>query len=281
MKIHNINPNIRYAREHNNFKEAPYVSKCYDCRIFYIRYGSGYVTANGKKYSFSNNYILFFPPETEYKFKVNKNERTSVQVFNFDLSDKYFQVSKHLGTAAKEDFDEKKVPVYELPEEFSHIIVREDFFRLNESLNECIEIFISKSKYYKEIASSILKKALLMLLIEENSLGKNNKLVTSVITYINKSYADASLSNDSIAAHFNYHPYYLNKLVKNFTGKSIHQYIIYYRLRMAKDMLVTTDYDVGTIAWKVGFNSPSHFINTFHRHFDRTPYDYRQARTSY
>ena len=281
MKVYNINPNIRYAREHNNFRGAPYISKCYDCRIFYIRYGSGYVTANGEKYAFSKNYILFFPPQTEYKFKVNPNEKISVQVFNFDLSDKYFQMSRHLGTPSKEDFDEKKIPVYEPPEEFSHIIVREDFFRLNESLSECIEIFISKSKYYKEIASSVLKKSLLMLLIEENSLGKNNKLVTSVIAHISKNYADSSLSNGSIAAHFNYHPYYLNKLVKNFTGKSIHQYIIYYRLRIAKDMLLTTDYDVNTIAWKVGFNSPSHFINTFHRHFDRTPYEYRQARISY
>ena len=69
--------------------------------------------------------------------------------------------------------------------------------------------------------------------------------------------------------------------MKNFTGKTIHQYIIYYRLRMEKDMLLTTDDDVNTIAWKVGFNSPSHFIDTFHRRFGRTPYDYRQANILY
>ncbi|MBO4897602.1 MAG: helix-turn-helix transcriptional regulator [Clostridia bacterium] len=281
MEIYNINPNIRYAREHNNFKGVPYISKCYDCRLFYICSGRGYVVANGKKYNFADNHVLFFPPQTEYRFTVEYDDTTSVQVFNFDLTDKYFGDTKHLGTPPKEKFDKALAPLYELPREFNQIIVREDFFKINDSLNDCIELFIAKTKYYKEIASAILKKALLILLIEENSLGKNNKLITAVMEYINTNYSDVSLSNDTIAAHFNYHPYYLNKLIKNFTGKTIHQYIIFYRLRMAKDMLLTTDDDVNTIAWKVGFNSTSHFINTFHRRFGRTPYEYRQARSGY
>ena len=281
MQVYNINPNIRYAREHKNFRGVPYISKCYDCRVFYICSGSGYVIADGTKYDFAENYILFFPPETEYIFVIEYKESNSVQVFNFDLTDKYFQNTSYLGTPSTDDFDDENVPVYELPDEFGHIIVSEDFFGLNEALGECIDIFISKSKYYKEIASSILKKCLLMLLIEENSLGKNNRLITSVVEYINKNYSEVSLSNGSIAARFNYHPYYLNKLMKNFTGRTIHQYIIYYRLRMAKDMLLTTDQDINTIAWKVGFNSPSHFISTFHRRFGRTPYEYRQANAVY
>ena len=281
MEIYNINPNIRYAREHNNFKGTSYFSKCYDCRIFYICSGKGYVTANGKKYNFADNYILFFPPQTEYRFSVDHLETNSVQVINFDLTDKYFQNTEHLGTPSKDEFDKAKIPGYELPEEFSQIIVREDYFKINDSLNDCIELYISKPKYYKEIASAILKKALLILLTEENSLGKNNRLITSVLSYINKNYSDVSLSNKDIAAHFNYHPYYLNKLIKDFTGKTIHQYIIYYRLRMAKDMLLTTDHDVNTIAWKIGFNSTSHFINTFHRRFGRTPYEYRRTKPGY
>lgn len=277
MEVYNINPNIRYAREHKNFKGVPYVSKCYDCRIFYVCHGKGYVTADGKIYNFADNYILFFPPQTEYKFTIDYCEANSVQVLNFDLCETYFRDTKHLGTPPKEKFEKEKVPVYSLPEEFSGIIVIEDFLKLNELIDECIDIFISKSKYYKEIASSVLKKCLLMLLTEGNSLGKNNKLITSVLEYISNNYADTSLSNKSIADHFNYHPYYLNKLMKNFSGKTMRQYIIYYRLRVAKNMLLTTEYDINTIAWKVGFNSPSHFINTFHRHFGCTPYEYRQT----
>lgn len=281
MEVYNINPNIRYAKEHSNFRGMPYLGKCYDCRIFYICSGTGYVIANGEKYNFAKNHIIFFPPQTEYRFIMDDNESITVQLFNFDLSDKYFQDTKHLGTPPKEEFDEEKVPYYEPPKEFSHIIVSEDFFRINELLSDCIEFFISRPKYYKELASSVLKKCLLMLLTEENSLGRNNKLITSVLEYIMKNYADTELSNEFIASQFNYHPYYLNKLMKNFTGKTIHQYIIYYRLRMAKDMLLTTDYDINTIAWKTGFNSPSHFINTFHCRFGRTPYEYRQKNIIY
>lgn len=281
MELYRINPNIRYAREHSNFKGLPYLCKCYDCRIFCICSGEGYVIANGEKYNFSNNYIIYFPPQTEYRFVINQKEPISVRVFNFDLSDKYFQIPKHLGTNPKDDFDNELVPQYELPDEFSHIIICEDFFGINEFFGECIDVFISNSRYYKEIASSIMKRSLLTLLITENSIGKKNKLIDAVLEYINKNHTDAALSNKTIAAHFNYHPYYLNKLMKRSTGKTIHQYIIHYRLRMAKDMLLTTDNDINTIAWKVGFNSPSHFINTFHRHFGRTPFEYRHANIGY
>ena len=281
MEIHQINPNIRYAREHNNFKGASSFSKCYDCRIFYVLSGKGYVTANGEKYPFAENYIMFFPPRTEYRFTIESHVPACVQVFNFDLIDRYFKDTEHLGTPSKDEFDPGKVREYELPAEFGQIIVREDFFKLNHALNDCIETFISKQKYYKEIASTILKRSLLILLIEGNSLGKNNRLISAVLAYINENYANTMLTNETIAAHFNYHPYYLNKLIKNFTGKTIHQYIISYRLRMAKDMLLTTDDDVNTIAWKVGFNSASHFINTFHRRFGRTPYEYRQTKAGY
>ena len=281
MEVYNINPNIRYAREHDNFRGYSYISKCYDCRIFYIRGGKGYVMANGEMYNFAENYIMFFPPETEYRFVVNGNETIPVQVFNFDLSDKYFNDTAHLGTPSKENFDAGKVPHYEFPEEFSHIIVREDFFKINELLSECIGLFLVKSAYYKEITSSILKKSLLMLLIQEKSPQQNNRLITSVLDHISKNYADVSLSNKSIAEHFNYHPYYLNRLIKNYTGKTMRQYIIYYRLRVAKNMLLTTDYDINTVSWKVGFNSTSYFITTFHRHFGRTPYEYRQKNVLY
>lgn len=281
MEIYNINPNIRYAREHNNFKGASGFSKCYDCRIFYILRGRGQVTANGKRYPFADHYVLFFPPRTEYRFVMEDDNSACVQVLNFDLSDRYVTSTEHLGTPTKDEFDPSKVLEYDLPAEFRSVIAREDFFEMNDSLNECIELFISKPQYYKEIASSILKRSLVTLLIQGNSLGKNNRLITSVLEYINQNYANVSLSNESIAAHFNYHPYYLNKLMKQFTGKTIHQYIIFYRLRMAKDMLLTTDEDVNTIAWKVGFNSTSHFINTFHRRFGRTPYEYRQTKATY
>lgn len=277
MELYHINPNIRYAREHSNFKGMPYLCKCYDCRIFYFCSGEGYLIVNGEKYNFSNNYIMFFPPRTEYRFVLDRKEPITVRVFNFDLSDEYFPDTTHLGTPSKDDFDDELVPNYELPDEFSHIIISEDFFGINETLRDCIDVFISNSRYYREIASSILKRALLTLLTTENSLGQNNRLVAAVLEYINKNHADADLSNKAISANFNYHPYYLNKLMKNFTGKTIHQYIINYRLRIAKDMLLTTDHDINTIAWKVGFNSPSHFISTFRRHFGRTPFEYRQA----
>ncbi|MBQ7971739.1 MAG: helix-turn-helix transcriptional regulator, partial [Clostridia bacterium] len=87
---------------------------------------------------------------------------------------------------------------------------------------------------------------------------------------------DPSLTNEMIAAHFHYHPYYIRNLKKQQTGETLHQYLLRYRIRIAKNKLITTDADIGTIAWKCGFNTAAYFIKTFKTHTGLTPKQYRK-----
>lgn len=49
-------------KKHIDLRNNPYLSKCYECRLFYVITGSGEIEANKNKYKFSNNYVIYFPP---------------------------------------------------------------------------------------------------------------------------------------------------------------------------------------------------------------------------
>ena len=64
--------------------------------------------------------------------------------------------------------------------------------------------------------------------------------------------------------------------MKQYTGKTLNQYIINYRILMSKDLLITTNYSISQIAEMVGFNYTSHFLSAFRKITDTTPHKYRK-----
>ena len=77
--------------------------------------------------------------------------------------------------------------------------------------------------------------------------------------------------NELIAITFNYNPGSLSQMMKDYTGKSLHQYLISYRLKIAKKNLTTTDDSINIIAWKSGFQSTAYFIKAFKEQTGMTP----------
>ena len=54
-------------------------------------------------------------------------------------------------------------------------------------------------------------------------------------------------------------------------------YLISYRIQVAKKLLETTDHSITEIALRCGFNSNSYFTKIFHRTCGKTPNAYRAA----
>lgn len=97
------------------------------------------------------------------------------------------------------------------------------------------------------------------------------------MNYIYKNYANQELSNSFIANVFNYHPYHLNQIMKEATGKSLHRHLTETRLRFAKNYLLTSQFSIEEVTWKSGFSSTSYFIKVFKDSVGMTPKKYRQA----
>ena len=275
MELTKLNPHIRYAAIHNTYRHKAFDSICYDCRLFFFLAGTGTVTANEIRHSFRRGTVLYFPPGTRYRFNLDrKHDEFSLVVINFDLTSDFSAICTSLGTATAVDFVPTRVMSYELPPDFANIICRE-LPELETPLCRIAEEFLISAPLYREKSSALIKLALLELLLN-NTQDEDSQRLAPILGYIHKNYHDPELTNHTVAKAFNYHPHYLSQLLKHTTGKTLHQYVTTYRLQIAKQLLISTDSAVSTIAWKIGFQSTAYFIKLFKREIGVTPGTYRK-----
>lgn len=274
LTIQEINPHIRYARYHHNFSANDSTHYCYDCRLFYFTNSNCQLKIGEEIFEISDNTVIYLPPATRYRFIFTNNQPLTALVFDFDLTSEYAHLKDSFGTAEAHNFDSKKVLKYKLPNEFQTPIVL-CIPRLSETLKRCTDEYLHKNQYYRETSSALIKLCLLDLL-RESSISAEFKIIPRIIDYIHHHYHETEITNENIAARFNYHPYYLSQLMKKATGKTLHSYLLHYRIRMAKNLLVTTDWNISTVAWKSGFNSTAYFIKQFKSRTGQTPKQFQK-----
>jgi AraC-like DNA-binding protein len=120
-------------------------------------------------------------------------------------------------------------------------------------------------------------KQLLILAVRSATLGADKaprKTVNVVISYIQSHYME-NLSNADIGQALNFHPNYLNRLMIKHAGRSLHQYLLYYRLTKALDKLQSTTLSVAEIAEESGFTDTGHFTKSFKKQFGCSPKEMR------
>jgi AraC-like DNA-binding protein len=98
-----------------------------------------------------------------------------------------------------------------------------------------------------------------------------------VIQYIHANYAQR-LSLDDLAALSNLSKYYFCRFFKSCIGKSPIDYLHFYRLLKAEELLKESNLKVVDIAFDVGFNDLSHFTRVFHMQTGVTPSQFRNRR---
>ncbi|WP_366414826.1 helix-turn-helix domain-containing protein [Paenibacillus sp. GP183] len=95
-----------------------------------------------------------------------------------------------------------------------------------------------------------------------------------------KQYIHTHLGNDltriSLAEIVYLNPDYLARLFKKETGISLGTYILQVRIKVAKQLLETTNLSVNTISFKIGHANYSHFSKIFKQEIGCTPNEYRK-----
>ncbi len=274
-----LNPFIRFAKNFTALTQKNKTSVCYDCRLFFIAKGSGNITINGVSHGISENTALFFPPATHYKFAFDDWNNLDIIVINFDLTDEYSVFTESLGTATEDDLDAERFCTFEGFDEFRDTLTVEDTGNIRSNLLKCCEEFLRMDDYYRERASACLKLCLLEMLGMLRSSESSQDVINRIMRFVYENYGDASLSNKMIADRLNYHPYYISTLMKERTGMTLHRFIIKYRIRLAMDLLVTSNLSIEDITWRIGFTYPSHFINSFKNIVGVTPLKYRNKKS--
>ena len=79
----------------------------------------------------------------------------------------------------------------------------------------------------------------------------------------------------NLANKVNLSPSYLSDLLKKETGLNAQDYIHYYLIEQAKNILLQTNKSVSEIAYSLGFEYPQYFSRLFKQKTGKTPIEYR------
>ena len=275
MKLEEINPYIRYLAIHSSYPRTQKNSVCYDCRLFYDLDGNGVFFADGKEYEISPYTLIYLPPKTCYRFQFIDYNSIKFYTVNYDLTSDFSHISHVIGISTAENYNEKRLIKYDLPTELSSPIILNNRESALMKLQNCINVYREKSTYFSQISSAQLK-IILFETLKENQPQIDNP-IKEIIDYVQSNHRNFYLTNESIALRFNYHPVYLNRIFKEHTNQTLHQYLINLRLNKAKELLLTTLLDITAISEEVGFLSYTHFIKAFRKKFAIPPQQYRKV----
>lgn len=89
---------------------------------------------------------------------------------------------------------------------------------------------------------------------------------------------DRELSLEMIGDRLHYNPNYLSSIFKKEYGTTFSDYLMSYRLDMAKKWLTETDQTIKEIAERLQYHNPQNFIRSFRKKEQVTPGTYRKMR---
>ena len=133
-------------------------------------------------------------------------------------------------------------------------------FSVAGSLMKLLSVFFR----YKNIAS-------------EKRINKSGyERISNIIKYINNNYSD-NIQLSALAERFYISEFYMCRLFKEYTGKSVISYITIARITKAKNLLVNTNTRINLIYKQCGFGSLSNCNRCFKELCGKTPMQYRKT----
>lgn len=273
MTVAEINPFIRYA--YSQFvKPTQFFTCSYDHRMLYLQHGSLIFHYDGGVKRVSEGSLMIWHSGMRYRFEVS--EVTSIIILNFDFTQEHSNISEPMQVVKASEFlSDKVLENAEIDDcaALSELIVFSDMKYIENELMIIVREMREKRKFYRETSSAILKR--IICDVARGTFSDNRGTIDRVIAFIRANYS-SRITNREIAENVNYHEYYVNKLMLDQTGMTIHQYLLNFRLQSAEKLLLTTDQSVSRIAELSGFTSSAYFISAFRKKFGETPNEYRR-----
>ena len=271
MNLTYLNPVIRTVSLYERINRS---DECvaYDSRLFYMVSGDVTAVVGGVKLGhLSPGHLLYVPAGTPSKLK---GQYLRLVAISFDPTADNPLPDERLRPVATAEYDPSLTHSVAELAPLDKMIHVEDMESERDTFLGLVSLFTSAEGAYKAQGSAILKQLLLKVMetVDENALPA--RMVEALDNYIRENAGD-DISNTEIGAIFGYHPFYVSKVLKDRKGTTLRQYIIAYRLKLAKKLLEESGKSVNEIAEECGFNDPSYFTKTFKNAFGMTPKDYR------
>lgn len=277
MKFSEIHPFLRFARIVDS-SVANSTLKPYDCRLFYVLNGAPQILIQDTLYTLSANDTIIINAGTKYRI-IADNNNFKILAFNFDYNFENCHLSLPIPPDFAENFDESNIisPVSfsDFPE-FNTVVYIENTKIGSELLFSAFDEYKKKLLMSDSISSSYISRFLaLCVRKKEDSAYTENNTASKIISYVQQNIGN-NITNIEIAQKFNYHPNYINTLIRSKTGMPLHKYLIHIRIQHAIELLETTDMSISEISQKAGFCDISYFSNYFKKVTGRSPKFYRK-----
>ena len=160
-------------------------------------------------------------------------------------------------------------------------------YRESESgiLSSMLEAMVKMTKTYESDESrvrlSAFANAVMSLVMPElrGSMSQltSNEIRVDITSYIYKNYRNPDLTAKSIGLAVGFSARSVELSVKESVGKTVKELITELRVNDAKLLLRSTDDNVESIGFSVGFESPRTFFRVFREKVGMTPSEYRES----
>lgn len=273
MQLSECNPFIRAAMIQPAVLEGASPRMAYDYRIFLILGGEGKGILGEDEIPLSENSFLCIPPETEYYFR----GKMKVAVLNFDVTRKYQERKKPLMPVPRAEYDNALRFDPTRAEGYERSVFFTADLPLRESVLEIVNTYGASAPYSDARCSAELKKLLAYSLAKQTEhIDPRSRLAERILLYIRSNAAEIT-DNEAIGKALGYHPIYLSSLIKEKTGKSLHQTVLEERIRLACRFLLSTENSIEQISFDTGFSSRNHFCTVFRKMLGTSPLAYRKT----
>lgn len=130
--------------------------------------------------------------------------------------------------------------------------------------------------YLYQLIGTILEEHLYEEDVKDVKAARHLNSIKNVLAYIAENYNN-NISLDSLARIAGMNPKYFCRYFRSMTERTPIDYLNYYRIECACEMLSTKDISIKEAAISCGFNDESYFIKTFHKYKGITPKQFMKA----
>lgn len=269
-----IHPFVRCVGLGNGVSQGR-MHAAYDNRLILALSGDGCVKWEAAVDTMAAGDIFLIAPGTPYQ--VCSQPGQQIIVVNFDWTQHNAHLFKPILSVVWDDFQAERITEQV---DWSCLFPKEDHLCLTSSPEgqdlawQLLELYLAPRTEWKAQRMAVSGVMLQMLAVLLDHRSGRSKAAQEIFDYICKN-CTLPLSLQSVAQKFHYHPSYINRLLNASYNTSFRQLLIRRRLMEGVNLLENTSMTVREIAWKVGFYDQAHFIDSFRRHYGKTPAQYR------
>lgn len=253
-----------YIQEAGYFKTSDsYFTERKNLNSFLIVYtisGSGHLKYQGCNYSLSAGQCFYINCMEHHYYETARNS-------DWEFLWVHFNGSSALGYY--EEFVKNGFKTVQIQDTFFMESTLRRILALNQKRNASTEV----------LTSSLITNVLTELLVQTITFDAQTIFMPGYIKNVLKDIDQnfkSPLSLDELAGRHGVSKFHLSKEFKKYTGTTVNEYIIANRLSYAKELLKYSNDSVNEIAYKIGMNHVSHFINLFKNRENTTPLAYRK-----